>query len=307
MNDLFLTGGTGFIGKHIIELYSQEFDRIFVPTRRSEYVWHAQNVNVITVDGSIEAVISAYQDNPCNTVINCAAYGVSPDERDVNKLELVNVELPFRLAKAMRKSGPGRFIQIGSMAEYSAPHEHRPLQEDADIQTTDGYGGAKARASCALLSLPMSDLHEVLILRAFGVFGPGEANHRLIPSLIEKLSKGQPVSMSSGTQVRDFIFVNDLASALLRACLAEKTNPAPRIYNVGSGTGISVAAFARKVCEIGKYDPALLRLGELPLRDTDVPYMVADISAIKSDLGWYPQYSIDRAISTYLQAIQISL
>ena len=175
-----------------------------------------------------------------------------------------------------------RLIVTGSMAEFGRPGRH---DERAPCTPNTAYGFAKH--ACILHALAMRTLAgaDVAVARLFGVYGPGEAPGRLIPHLVARLSAGAPVDLSDGSQVRDFVHVDDVCAVLI--ALAAHAAPPP-LVNVGTGTGVAVRDLCLALATRLGADPALLRFGAVARRAVDEDLLVADTALLAASLGIVP-------------------
>jgi nucleoside-diphosphate-sugar epimerase len=123
--------------------------------------------------------------------------------------------------------------------------------------------------------------------RIFYPYGPGECGPRLVPSVIRSLLAGEKALCTEGLQVRDFVFVEDVAKAFI----ALLTSPYCGPVNIGSGVPVTVRQVVTRIGEIiGR--PDLLEIGAIPTRGFEPQEIVADIAKLRS-IGFQPQYSID--------------
>ena len=138
--------------------------------------------------------------------------------------------------------------------------------------------------------------------RLFFPYGPGQPAERFIPAVIRGLINGEAVECTHGNQVRDFVFVDDVADALVKML----TNAGTGAFNVGSGHAFSLREVVGVICEkLGRAD--LIRFGARPSPPGDPERVVADITRIRKVIGWQPSYSIeagiDRAIAAWRKAM----
>ncbi|MBT3922712.1 MAG: NAD(P)-dependent oxidoreductase, partial [Nitrospina sp.] len=127
--------------------------------------------------------------------------------------------------------------------------------------------------------------------RIFFLFGPGEHPDRLVSSVIRSLLKNETVPCSKGDQLRDFLYVEDLASAFVSILESDVEGP----INIGSGKAVAVKELIKKICEkVQKHD--LIRFGELPTPPGDPQELVADITKLTKQVGWTPKYDLDAGI-----------
>ena len=165
-----------------------------------------------------------------------------------------------------------RFVGVGTCLEYDL---HTPQAERQSVGTNSPlnpqspYAAAKAACAFALgQSLPQAGV-EFLWARLFYLHGAGEDPRRLVAALHDNLSKGQPMALTSGLQVRDFLDVADAARMLAGDALSDRCG----VSNICSQTGITVRALAEHIADqYGRRD--LLQFGTRPDNPDDPPYVV---------------------------------
>ena len=291
MTRLYITGGRGFIARHFLQTHSYDFEVICAPHRREPSVQEG-HIERPKSDGSAEDLCRILKAFKPDVVVNFAASGVKPNNRDADNLTRTNATLAAALFSSARDCGAQGFVQIGSMAEYAAPDTARPLLETDALTYTNRYGTSKAAATLLLSSLAESAGIATFTLRLFGVYGPGELPHRLTSHILKQTQSGALVELSAGTQQRDFIYIRDVVSAISAAINSSLSQDGGHeIINIGSGQAISVKDFVLDFCAAGNLPTSGLKFGSLPMRDTDAPYLVADISKAKRLLNWTPKWN----------------
>lgn len=297
---ILVTGSGGFLGQRLTAVLREEGHEPVATTRNQafaldsgmHFLADALNVN------QYERIISDYE---VDVVINCLAAGVDPTQRDRNTLIEANSAFPARLAAAAKSSGARHFIHIGSSAEYAETHKSRGIVETDALMSQKLYGATKAAGSL-ILEAGVKELGiSYAILRLFNIFGPGEREYRLFPSLVHRLHHQQKVPLSVANQIRDFLYVDDACYAISRMlnALVTKSNNCG-IYNLASGRGVSVRDFALSIAAEMGSNPNLLCFGELPTRPDDLPYVVADTTKIERVIGKIESTSIKNAVATML-------
>jgi nucleoside-diphosphate-sugar epimerase len=197
------------------------------------------------------------------------------------------------------EAGTRRILGIGSCAEYAAaaPGDSVPWPESRPIALATPYGQAKAALAARLAGL--ADRHGLswAWARLFLLFGPGEPEARLVPSVMRALLAGREAACGSGRPVRDFAATRYVGRAL--ACLAAARAEGP--VNIGAGEGRPI----REVVEmIGRLAgrPELIRLGALPDRPGEAPHMVADIGRLRREAGFTERHDLEAALARLLAA-----
>jgi nucleoside-diphosphate-sugar epimerase len=107
----------------------------------------------------------------------------------------------------------------------------------------------------------------------------------MIPQLVAALRAGRPFAMTAGTQTRDFVFVDDVAEAIVAAVAAA----AGVTINIGSGEELAVRDAAHTIARAVGADESLLRFGELPTRPGEALRYVLDVARAQRLLGWAPR------------------
>jgi nucleoside-diphosphate-sugar epimerase len=152
------------------------------------------------------------------------------------------------------------------------------------------YGSAKVaaelvgRSAAAEIGIPF------ITLRLFNVYGPGENSFRLIPHVVDAVIHGTVADLTSGEQVRDFVFVDDVARAF-EAC-GVLANPVSASFNVATGVGTPVSDVALKAAQAAGGGPRSLGFGARPSRRDEPARVVGNASALAEATGWNPQTSV---------------
>ncbi|WP_439922638.1 NAD-dependent epimerase/dehydratase family protein [Nitrobacter sp. JJSN] len=300
-----VTGGTGFIGQHLVARLLADGAAATALVRSCSILpaeWQGKVTVVCCDDWSEQGVRAALDGYGFDAVFHLAAYGVRPDDRDVGRMVQINVDLPAVLARLCSEWG-ARFVMAGTFSEYIKPLSNDPLTEGSRLEPFKLYGSTKAAgglvASCVAQELGVG----LRLLRLFKVYGAGEAPHRLLPALVSGLSRKQRVAISSGTQILDFVYVDDVIESLVRAESHIRARGDVTTWNVATGQGHSVRDFARMVAAVMEVDHDLLGFGEISMRKDDEPWLVGDPRLMREELGWSPQTDLHIGIKAAIAAI----
>jgi UDP-glucose-4-epimerase GalE len=302
--NVFVTGGAGYIGSHVVRLLAEAGHRVRVYDNLTE--GHAAAVPAQTlVEGGLldEARLSEALAGGFDCIMHFAASCSVPESMEKpEKYYTNNVVASLRLASAALRAGVKRIVFSSTAATYGNP-VRTPIPEDHPTEPINAYGQTKLDFERALAYYAGAYGLGYAALRYFNAAGAapdgaiGE-DHRpeghLVPIVLgAALGRREAVSVfgtdyptPDGTCVRDYIHVYDLAQAHILAM--EAIRPGEGLtYNLGNGAGYSV----REVIETARrVTGRLIAVKEGPRRAGDPPTLVASSQRIMRELGWKPRY-----------------
>ena len=195
------------------------------------------------------------------------------------------------LLRAFAEAGGERAVIAGTCAEYDWSVGGRCVEDSTPLAPATLYGAAKhglhevlrAYASQAGVSLAWG--------RVFFCFGPYEPAGRLFPSVARALLAGREAPVTHGTQLRDFLAVDELGDAF--AALLDSAVRGP--VNVASGEPIALRELVELIAQaIGR--PELVRFGAVDPRPGEPDELVADVARLADEVGWRPREPLDTGI-----------
>jgi polyisoprenyl-phosphate glycosyltransferase len=202
------------------------------------------------------------------------------------------IEAPLQELFSGLAAQPGSRIVFTSSA-WVLPAGDR-LEERTIPQPVTTYGRNKLHAERQLPIQHERTGVDWINLRLFNMFGRYESSSRLLPYLVDRLSKGHVAVLGNPDAVKDFTDVDVIADAYV-AALAGGPGACATTYHIGSGRGITIRAFASTVAEVvGRVD--LIRPGGTETRDIDVPCQIADPRLARQVLGWSAGTDVHRDI-----------
>ena len=215
------------------------------------------------------------------------------------KRTMVPAFLPSTLnvLEAARKFGV-RKIVTSSSAGIFGELKTLPIKEDHPIEPDSPYGCTKLCEEKLCLSYTKLYNIEAVCLRYFNVYGPNQrfdAYGNVIPIFVFRMLRNEPITIfGDGEQTRDFVHVNDVVQANIKAAEAKGVSGA---FNIASGTSITIN---RLVEMIGKNN-STIRVEYGSERPGDVRDSLADISYAYNELGFSPTVEISKGIEEYIK------
>jgi nucleoside-diphosphate-sugar epimerase len=276
---LFVTGATGFIGSHVL---NQANDRGIAVVGLKRAATSEPRIDLDFQPQWVTKELGALQPEDfadCDTLIHLAAHSANVPYDPLESCLQANVIEPVKAFRAAKAAGINRFIVAGTCFEYgSSSNDYERIPVSAPLRPIGSYPASKAAATMAFEALAVELGIGIIQLRIFQAYGPGEAENRFWPSLMKAARAGRDFHMSPGTQVRDFIRVEEIARTFIDTALGgEFPASGMVIRNLGSGTALSLAEFAKREWATAQAVGSLV-LGAVPMRTNEMMRIVPDIS-----------------------------
>jgi UDP-glucose 4-epimerase len=204
-----------------------------------------------------------------------------------------NVVNSVRLLEAMRRAGVSKIVFSSSATVYGVP-KRLPLREDDPVgMQANPYGATKVAVETFLGVYHQLHGFDCVVLRYFNPYGPNELcdpETHAVPNVVRATLRKRSIPLYwKGEQLRDYIYVEDLA----RAHVAPLQCSGYNVYNVGTDVGTKVSDIIEKVFAIVGYRVPIDDLGERP---GDVAASYASSEKIRRELGWEAQVDLDEGL-----------
>ena len=285
---IFVTGGTGFIGSHVVRELLGEGNALLLLSRQPESAL-SKMPNVDVVQGDLSD--AANWENKVNRfkpqVAIHMAWESLPDYDA--RTSIGNLNYGLNLITLLSELGCESVICTGSCWEYG--QQAGKLREDIALKPFNAFTAAKNALHWVGREIAREHDMRFIWTRIFYVYGPGQRGTSLISYIIDCVRKGENPEIKTPWAKNDFVYVEDVARAI--SAIVRKSQK-DGVYNIGSGSSTSVQKVVEIVCN--KFNSPE-KCGKLT-KATDSPVVDfwADISRIRSDIGWRPQIGINEGI-----------
>ena len=286
---VLVTGGAGFIGGHIVDALVPHNDvRVLDHDVGGDAVDLPPSVAVYEEDVRDERALTAAAEGVDLIFHEAAVVSVQQSLDDPAGTNAINLQGTLNVLEAARRED-ARVVFASSSAIYGRP-ERVPIAEDDPLGPLSPYGVQKRAADeYVRLYHDRYDLPAVP-LRYFNAYGPGSSGGDyagVITAFRDRIDAGDPLIVDGdGTQTRDFVHVDDVVQANLRAATTDAVGQA---YNVGTGRSVTIRELAETMLEVADAD---VGIEHGPARPGDVPESEADISRAREHLGYEPQVTL---------------
>lgn len=294
---VLLTGAAGFIGSHVArELINAGCD-VLAFERPDASLWRIDDIldRVTLIQGDLYnstdslSAISMYCPDAC---IHLAWYA-EPGKYLHSPLNVPALEASLRLMKELIENGCRQVVMAGTCAEYDTDQGY--LSEDSSTRPTTIYAATKLSLYLIGKQLATAAKINFAWARIFYLYGPYEDKRRMIPALINELLQNKPFPATQGKQIRDYLHVEDIASAFCTLVLKK----AKGLFNVCSGEPLSIRQLMETAGNIiGKKE--LIQLGALPYREWEPACIFGDNQRL-CELGWNPRYTLEEGLKQVIE------
>lgn len=261
---ILLTGATGFIGSNIAKKLSGCDYEVYATHRQTssfkKCIQFKDKINWINTDtNDWKEQIKAIKPDQ---LIHAAWGGIASENRNKWELQIRNFWLSKEYFDLAKECGVKKVIALGSQAEYGA--YGFPVNETTVPMPNDSYGATKTLTANCLRNLFENSTTEWYWIRIFSVFGEGENSGWLMPAVISKLLKNEPIQLTSCEQQYNYLYIEDFLSQFLS--VVRSTENKSGIYNLCHSESIALKELLIQIANRLGVSQKLLQFGAIPYR-----------------------------------------
>ena len=289
MKTVMLTGASGFIGRHCIPLLVKQGYEVHALTSRKNLqgdrrvTWHT--INLLDPDQVHKAMKLI-----CPSHILHFAWYTKPGKYWSARENIQWLQAGLNLVQEFSAGGGERLVGAGTCAEYDWRFGYCS-ETITPLKPQTLYGISKQSFHIITQEILKTTNVSNAWGRIFFLYGPYEDRSRLVPSVINALLQGKSAPCTTGEQIRDYLFVEDVADAFVQLLDSQVTGP----VNIASGKPVSIREIIELIgTRIGHGD--LIRYGHLLKPSSEAPFIVADNRRLLNEVGWRSQTDINTGI-----------
>lgn len=290
---VLVTGATGFIGSHLARRLIAEGYEVYALIRPDSSTWRIgdilRSLAVIPCDlFDTEKLDESLEQIKPDLCVHLAWY--AEPGKYLNSLENLRfLSASLRLATRLADVGCKRFVGAGTCFEYDTSLGY--LSEGSPTMPSSLYAANKLGLWVVLERLAKTIGMDVTWLRFFYLYGTYEDERRLVPYVICSLLRGREAKVTKGDQIRDFLHVEDAASAVWAVIQSKLSG----LVNVGSGKPVAVRDIVAKIGTILDRSE-LIAFGAIPYTSSDSMFFYANNHLLTDRTSWVQQYDLEEGL-----------
>jgi nucleoside-diphosphate-sugar epimerase len=302
MPRLLVIGGTGFIGKHVVQHGARLGWNVTSISLKNTHKAGLGTVEQIYIDIKDRVGLkSALTQNSFEYVVNCSGYVdhtlLSEGGRVIFEDHISGL---INVIECLDRQSLQGLVNIGSSDEYG--NATSPQKEIARESPIAPYSLGKLAATHLIQMLSKTENFPGIVLRLFLCYGPKQDFTRFIPQTIKGCLSNKPFPVSEGLQLRDFCFIDDVVSAIFLAL--PNSGARGHVINIGSGDPVSIKDVVNKIVAIlGCGKP---QFGQRPYRPGESMALFPDVTKAKEILSWTPSIALETGLKQTIESFRIN-
>jgi nucleoside-diphosphate-sugar epimerase len=292
MKKVILTGASGFIGRHTIpfllqcdyQVHAVFNDKKPISSNNDNLIWHQCDLLSAGEQKKLFDTVKATHLLHFAWNVNHKTYLSSPDNRHW-------VSASMNMVKNFNENRGSRAVFAGTCFEYDSNSEQYS-EETTALRSSSLYGASKIRLHEMINDYTSREDISYAWGRIFFLYGPHEQSTRLVPSIILSLLGNQSARCLHGDLIRDFLCVEDVASAFVSLLESNVSGP----INIASGNPVRLEYIVNTISDVlNKRHLVTVEENSLPL--IQPRSLVADVKRLNRELGWTPNYDLRQGLN----------
>jgi dTDP-glucose 4,6-dehydratase len=300
---VLVTGGSGFIGSHLIPKLLEAGHDVYSLQRYVTGRYILGEHEAKTVFGDLQdsfVVRKLVKDIQPDAVIHLASISaVAYSYEHPQEVLTTNTIGTINLAESCMREIPHfkQFLYAGSSEEYGNQTKF-PIEETAELLPNSPYSASKVAADKYLQYMRDAYDFPVTILRPFNTYGRKNNTHFIVERTITQMLRSKVVKLGDPTPTRDMLYIEDHVDAYLTCLGNEKTRG--EIFNFCTGRGITIRELVKLIAGLMGFDGKII-WNTIPARPLDIQKLIGSYDKAKRVLGWKPKYTLEEGLKKTIE------
>ena len=286
MEEILITGSTGFIGNYLIPELSKNHKILGISKNKKK---SSKNFISNSIDITKSKILLQ---NHFTKIIHMAAYSdVAYCNLNPTKCYELNVKSTQKMLEIARKNDSS-FIFLSSSHVYRNSIR-QPILENSLCNPSTHYASSKRMSEILCETYAKTYGLDIQVARLFSVYGPKSPKSNLIFNIINQMINNSKIVLGNTSPKRDFIFINDAITGLIKIINSKKKGF--EIYNIGSGKSISIENLVKNCFTVSNKKLKIISSKEKK-RKNEIMNIQANISKMKKEFNWETKISLKKGL-----------
>jgi nucleoside-diphosphate-sugar epimerase len=299
---ILITGATGFVGRNLLPKLIQANHEIFeitIDPDISKELYGGETRQFYFFNDNLNDLKNELNNFKPEALIHLASYLTSSDDtEDMQKLISSNISFLCCVLDAVKETGLKWFINTGSSAEY--------YNGDEVLNPAYLYSATKTASRIFVDYYSKAYEFYYTTIVPYTIYGGVDTREKIIDLIYNSLESKEPVNLTLGNQVLDFIHIEDVVDFYITCLLNLNKIPNKTNFHLGTGVGHSIREIS-SIMEMVSNRSANIKWGARSYRPRDIMYAVADISIQDLLFNWKPKIQIEDGIKKFLKERKINI
>lgn len=302
MEAVVVTGGNGFVGRHLIAALQDKGYFVYNIVRHSGAPSSKTQSYCELICTDWQEIPKLYRQICCPVkyLFHFGWSGVSGKEQAALYTQLENIRFSCKLLELAEQIQAEKFLFAGSIMEYECLSN--VLQNNPDYKTNI-YAAAKVSAHLFLQQTALQKQIGFIPILISNIYGVGENSPRFVNSLVRKMRMESSIALTEGTRPYDFIYISDAVEMIIQ--IAERGRSYKQYY-IGNERQHPLKEFVQRAAACVGYT-GILDFGAIPYRDIPLDYTEFNIHSFYEDFSYRPQVSFEEGIQKLYQEMEATV
>ena len=294
---ILIVGGSGFIGYHLAKRSLEKNWKVTsISSNSPKKIRYLSKVKYIRCDITNKKLLKKKIQEPFDYVVNLGGY---VDHSNKKKTYKSHYEGCKNLAEIFLTKKLLSFIQIGSSLEYGISNSPQKEKIKCNLKSIKSvYGKAKLLSTLYMINIFKKKNFPATVLRLYQVYGPKQDTNRFLPITITGCLKNKKFPCSTGNQMRDFTYVDDVVEAVIKSLINK--NARGQIINIGTGKPRVIKKVIEKVKKISK--GGYPQYGMFKQRKFEIPTLYPNVEKAKNKIDWKSKTPFEKGLKKTIRS-----
>ena len=297
--NILLTGGTGFIGSHLLHTLLQKNHSIVLLKRSTSHIWRIDDIMDTLISYDLDKITdleSIFTKNKIDLIIHLAGLHIRHHSttKEIEEMNDININLPITLLDIAARFHVKGFINTGTFSEYKLTI--KPVSEKDKIKPYNYYSVTKIAFEEMLKYYASNHDIKAVTLKLFSPYGEKD-NDKIIPLIIKSFITNKEIKLTKGEQRLSFTYITDIVDAYIKSIdfICSNKYKHYEVFNIGVIKDFSIKKIIKMIEKISS-KKSKVKLGLLPYHKHELMFGLCNNSKAQKLLLWNPKVGMNKGL-----------